>query len=90
MPSQIQPPSERQWHVFVNREYGVDGKRLCSLALHPTTSGVREDGTPWTMTRCLCGAYAHRQCCVDYTPCAVHKCGPRKGCRCPLPEPTDG
>lgn len=58
--------------------------KTCTIGIHPT----RADGT----VLCPCGGYANRQCCSwrspfgDWRPCPVHKCGVRKGCKCPLPE----
>lgn len=64
------------WSRFVHQEY--DGRaRRCTLGLHP---GQRED-----FGDCPDGDFAKTQCCA-YTPCQRHKCGPRKGCKCPLPE----
>lgn len=56
--------------------------KVCSFGKHP----------PYP---CACGGYRDRQCCdvrafgiregdADYYgPCPVHKCGVRKGCKCP-------
>lgn len=51
----------------------------CTLGKHPVDM------------HCGCGGYASQQCCsiggflTEYGPCRQHKCGPRVGCRCPLP-----
>ena len=44
--------------------------KKCTLGVHNST--------------CMCGGYAKDQCCEPS--CRKHKCGPRKGCKCPLPE----
>lgn len=58
----------------------------CTIGLHP-----RDKDTQRVI--CACGDFADKQCCdagwyrlTGYGPCPKHKCGPRVGCRCPLPE----
>lgn len=64
------------WHPLIHRDY--DGRsRRCTVGLHPGDNPKRG--------ACEDGDFAERQCCVR-TPCQRHKCGPRKGCNCPLPE----
>ena len=52
-------------------------KRECTLGYH--------------VVGCGCGQYVDTQCCdaVRAYNCRLHKCGPRVGCRCPLPETRD-
>mgnify|MGYP005818462603 CR=1 FL=1 len=60
--------------IVLDSGRGVDAvrDRNCTIGIHPT------DG-------CLCGDFAKEQCCGVFM-CRLHKCGPRVGCRCPLPE----
>lgn len=63
--------------IVLDTSKGLDAlrDRKCTLGIHPTAS-----------FGCFCGDFAKEQCCHVF-PCRVHKCGPRVGCRCPLPEP---
>ena len=63
--------------VIRDTALGLDAlwNRKCTLGIHPTEGHAG----------CVCGGYANQQCC-DAFMCRKHKCGPRVGCRCPLPE----
>jgi hypothetical protein len=60
--------------------------QICMIGKHPTDERGRVTS--------YCGGFAPRQCCDVrsfpdgslYGPCKLHKCGPRKGSRCPLPN----
>jgi hypothetical protein len=49
-------------------------ERKCTLGFHPPACG--------------CGSFVDQQCCCAARAydCRLHKCGPRVGCRCPVPE----
>jgi hypothetical protein len=70
-----------QWTHIVNREKD-GGKYICTLGIHPTEDVMKG----FNRGQCDCFSYADKQCCSQLTPCKLHGCGARKGCKCPLPE----
>lgn len=69
-----------KWKAGVDR----DRPKVCTLRMHPYKLLDLTEGQV-VQVQCGCGNFWDEQCC-DRSPCQIHGCGPRKGCRCPLTE----
>lgn len=67
------------WEFGVNRS-----RKQCTLGLHPDPK-KQPSLVGFIRGQCDCYDYRATQCCTALTPCRMHGCGVRKGCKCPLP-----